>query len=86
MTLGERCGATAERRAAAEALRQHLAARAAIAGMAARPRVLVCFGRSEDFRRLYAAAPGTVHDDLITQAGGRNVLTSRRGELSDAVG
>ena len=42
----------------------------------ARPRTLICFGRAEDFRRLYAAAPGTVHDDLITRAGGVNVLTS----------
>ena len=56
-------------------IRQTLAAaRRVVAG--ARPRVLICFGRAEDFRRLTAAAPGTIHDDLITQAGGMNVLTS----------
>jgi iron complex transport system substrate-binding protein len=36
----------------------------------------MCFGRAEDFRRLTAAAPGTIHHDLITQAGGINVIRS----------
>jgi ABC-type Fe3+-hydroxamate transport system substrate-binding protein len=76
VTLGERCGAPANAARAADALRQTLARVREIAGTGSRPRVLVCFGRSEDFRRLYAAAPGTVHDDLITRAGGRNALTS----------
>jgi iron complex transport system substrate-binding protein len=76
VTLGDRCGAPARAERAADALRQNLARVRRIAGAGPRPRVLVCFGRSEDFRRLYAAAPGTVHDDLIIQAGGQNVLTS----------
>jgi len=75
--LGERCGVQPRAEWAAEALRQHLARVRQIRRGSPRPRVLVCFGRSEDFRRLYAAAPGTVHDDLITQAGGENALTSR---------
>jgi iron complex transport system substrate-binding protein len=79
VTLGDRCGAPASAARAADALRRDLARAIQIAGDSPRPRVLVCFGRSEDFRRLYAAAPGTVHDDLIRHAGGRNAL------MSDAV-
>lgn len=75
--VGERCGAQSSAVRAAEALKRHLAGVQQIARRGPPPRVLVCFGRSEDFRRLYAAAPGTVHDDLITQAGGQNALTSR---------
>jgi iron complex transport system substrate-binding protein len=74
--VGERCGAATSAKQAADALRQTLAgARRLVTG--ARPRVLICFGRAEDFRRLTAAAPGTIHDDLIAQAGGANVLASR---------
>jgi iron complex transport system substrate-binding protein len=62
---------------AADALRQHLAHVEMIGRGRARPRVLMLFGRSDDFRQLYAAAPGTVHDDLLARAGGENVLTSR---------
>ena len=76
VAVGERCRAEASANRAAEALRQDLARARHIAAGRAHPRVLICFGRSEDFRRLYAAAPGTVHDDLVTQAGGTNVLTS----------
>jgi iron complex transport system substrate-binding protein len=76
VTLGERCGAPAGAARAADGLRQHLAHVRQMAAGGPRPRVLVCFGRSEDFRRIDAAAPGTVHDDLIRQAGGRNALTS----------
>jgi iron complex transport system substrate-binding protein len=73
--VGERCGTAERAQPAANALRRTLAkARRATAG--ARPRVLICFGRAEDFRRLIAASPGTIHDDLITHAGGVNVLTS----------
>ena len=73
--VGERCGLTTRARPAADALRQTLAAaKRLVAGT--RPHVLICFGRADDFRRLTAAAPGTIHDDLITQAGGVNVLTS----------
>jgi iron complex transport system substrate-binding protein len=73
--VGERCGVMTRAKPAADALRQMLmAARRLVAG--ARPRVLICFSRAQDFRRLTAAAPGTIHDDLITQAGGTNVLTS----------
>ena len=74
--VGERCGTAALARQAADALRQRLAGTKRLA-TGARPRVLICFGRAEDFRKLTAAAPGTIHDDLITQAGGVNVLTSR---------
>ena len=74
--VGERCGAARSAQQAADALRGTLASvKRRIAGTA-RPRVLICFGRAEDFRRLTAAAPGTIHHDLITQAGGVNVLTS----------
>ena len=76
VTVGERCGAEASANGAAQALRRDLARARRIAAGRARPRVLICFGRSEDFRRLHAAAPGTVHDDLITHAGGQNALTS----------
>jgi iron complex transport system substrate-binding protein len=74
--VGQRCGAETSAKRAAAALRETLAR---VRRMAAgpRPRVLICFGRGEDFRQLTAAAPGTVHDDLITQAGGVNVLASR---------
>ena len=77
MSVGERSGASARANRAADALRAELAAAGRITAGRPRPRVLILFGRSEDFRRLYAAAPGTVHDDLIAQAGGQNVLTSR---------
>jgi iron complex transport system substrate-binding protein len=77
VVLGERCGVKPSAERSAGVLRQHLARVTQIRRGRPRPRVLVCFGRSEDFRRLYAAAPGTVHDDLITQAGGQNALTTR---------
>jgi iron complex transport system substrate-binding protein len=76
-TLGERAGSGAHATQAADALRGHLARVRMIGRGRARPRVLILFGRADDFRRLYAAAPGTVHDDLLTHAGGENVLTSR---------
>lgn len=71
--VGERCGTAARAKQAADALRQTLAG---VKRGAAGPRVLICFGRAEDFRRLTAAAPGTIHDDLITHAGAVNVLAS----------
>lgn len=74
--VGERCGAAPVANRAADALRRKLDALRRI-GTGPRPRVLICFGRAEDFRQLTAAAPGTIHDDLIAQAGGANVLTSR---------
>jgi iron complex transport system substrate-binding protein len=73
--IGEQCGAGERAHRAAAALQEVLAAIRRIAP-GPRPRVLICFGRAEDLRRLTAAAPGTIHDDLITQAGGVNVLTS----------
>lgn len=76
VALGERCGAQASAARAAGTLRQQLARVQNLGAGRPRPSVLICFGRTEDFSRLYAAAPGTVHDDLIRQAGGRNVLTS----------
>jgi len=74
--VGDRCGGQATANRAAEALRHDLARARRIGEGRTRPRVLICFGRSEDFRRLYAAAPGTVHHDLITHAGGQNAITS----------
>jgi iron complex transport system substrate-binding protein len=74
--VGRHCGVAASAKRAADALRQTLAAASRVA-LESRPRVLICFGRSEDFRRLTAAAPGTVHDDLIAHAGGINALASR---------
>jgi iron complex transport system substrate-binding protein len=76
IALGERCGVTATATQAAQALRQILARVRQAAGRSPRPRVLICFGRSSDFRRLYAGAAGSVHDDLLEHAGGDNVLTS----------
>lgn len=73
--VGRHCGTQASAKPAADALRATLAGVRQMAG-GRRPRVLICFGRAEDFRRLTAAAPGTVHDDLITRAGGVNVLAS----------
>jgi iron complex transport system substrate-binding protein len=73
--VGDRGGAAPAAYRAASALRQALGAPGRRA-TGPRPRVLITFGRAEDFRRLTAAAPGTIHDDLITQAGGVNVLTS----------
>lgn len=73
--VGERCGTAPRAKQAADALRQALAG-AKRSAVGAPPRVLICFGRAEDFRRLTAAAPGTIHDDLITRAGGVNVLAS----------
>jgi iron complex transport system substrate-binding protein len=76
VTLGDRCGASASAVRAADALQHDLERVRQITGDGPRPRVLVCFGRSEDFRRLYVAAPGTIHDDLLRHAGGQNALTS----------
>ncbi|MGH9239698.1 MAG: ABC transporter substrate-binding protein [Vicinamibacterales bacterium] len=73
--VGERCGVATRAKQAAEALRQTLAAASRLIPTP-RPRVLICFGRADDVRRLTAAAPGTIHDDLITHAGGVNALTS----------
>jgi iron complex transport system substrate-binding protein len=73
--VGERCGMPDRARQAADTLRRALTGtRRFNAGT--RPRVLICFDRAEDFRRLTAAAPGTIYDDLIAQAGGTNVLSS----------
>jgi iron complex transport system substrate-binding protein len=72
--VGERCGTARPAKQAADLLRHTLAGAKRAAG--ARPRVLICFGRAEDFRRLTAAAPGTIHHDLIAHAGGANVLAS----------
>jgi iron complex transport system substrate-binding protein len=77
LTLGERCGVEAAAGRAARALQRDLTLAREIVGARARPRVLVLISRSEDFRQFHAAAPGTVYDDLIVQAGGRNALMSR---------
>ncbi len=50
-TLGERAGEGAKARRAADALRAHLSRPEAIGADHVRPRVLVVFGRSDDFRR-----------------------------------
>jgi iron complex transport system substrate-binding protein len=72
--VGDRCGAPDRARALTDELRTRLARLQAAAAHGPRPRVLLCFGRTDDFRRIYASAPGTVHDDLVTYAGGRNAL------------
>jgi iron complex transport system substrate-binding protein len=74
--VGTRCGTATRAQPAADALRATLASVRRLVAGRVRPRVLICFGRAEDFRQLTAAAPGTIHHDLITQAGGANVLTS----------
>jgi iron complex transport system substrate-binding protein len=74
--VGERCGTAAHANRAAAALRRTLAAATSTSG-GARPRVLICFGRTEEFRSVTVAAPGTVYDDLIVHAGGVNALESR---------
>lgn len=76
-SVGARAGSGKQAMEAADALRRHLARVRMIGRGRPRPRVLVLFGRTDDFRQLYAAAPGTVHDDLLARAGGENVLTSR---------
>ena len=72
--------AVGERAGMSDTARRNTGALTALVGGARRngaaPKVLLCFGRSDDFRRLHAAAPGTVHDDLILRAGGQNALTS----------
>jgi iron complex transport system substrate-binding protein len=75
VTLGEYGGVQTEATRAALALRQHLARVKGLSAGKSGPRVLLVLGRStDDFRRIYAAGPGSLHDDLITYAGGRNVL------------
>jgi iron complex transport system substrate-binding protein len=79
LTLGVAGGMRARAAEAAADLKRHLARARQIAHDAmTRPRVFICFGRSGDFGRLHAAAPGTIHDDVVTRAGGQNVVTSRR--------
>jgi iron complex transport system substrate-binding protein len=73
-TIGDRCGAGAPARALAGDLRIRLDRLTIASSGTRRPRVLLCFGRTADFRRLYAAAPGTAHADLLTYAGGDNAL------------
>ncbi|MGH9218708.1 MAG: ABC transporter substrate-binding protein [Vicinamibacterales bacterium] len=72
--LGSRCGVDRTAAAAVRELRDLLLRVRQSAPPGARPRVLVCFGRSADLRQVHAAAPGTVHDDLLRSAGGQNVL------------
>jgi iron complex transport system substrate-binding protein len=74
VSLGQRCGVSQTATPAADALRQLLVRVRQEGRRHIRPRVLICFGRSPDFRRLYAAAAGSVHDDLLSHAGGQNVL------------
>jgi iron complex transport system substrate-binding protein len=74
VSLGQRCAVGRTATSAAEALRQLLLRVQQESRRHIRPRVLICFGRSPDFRRIYAAAAGSVHDDLLSHAGGQNVL------------
>ena len=79
VALGRRCGVEAAALELEGKLRRRLARLAADSPAATRPRVLLCFGRTDDFRRLYASAPGTIHDDLLAAAGGRNALAAGNG-------
>lgn len=72
--VGRRCGVEAGAEALARGLRDRLARLTAATARLVRPRVLLCFGRTDDLRRVYASAPGTVHDDLLTYAGGINAV------------
>lgn len=72
--VGRRCGVEAGAEALARGLRDRLARLTAATARLVRPRVLLCFGRTDDLRRIYASAPGTVHDDLLTYAGGINAV------------
>ena len=73
--LGDRLGVRETAAARSDAIRRLLARVTSEVAGKPRPRLLICFGRSSDFRRLYAAAPGSLHDSLLTYAGGQNVLT-----------
>jgi iron complex transport system substrate-binding protein len=72
--LGDRCGVQGAASALVHELRQRLAHVRDETSRAPRPRVLLCFGRTEDFRRVYGSAPGTIYDDLVSYAGGLNAL------------
>jgi iron complex transport system substrate-binding protein len=72
--VGRRCGVEAGAQTLARELRDRLARLSAATARLVRPRVLLCFGRTDDLRRIYASAPGTVHDDLLTYAGGINAV------------
>jgi len=76
-SLGRYGGVEAEASRAVAALRGELNGTERLSAGRVRPAVLLVLGRSaDDFRRLYAAGPGSFHDDLISYSGGRNVLTS----------
>lgn len=72
--LGDRCGVRGAASALVYELRQRLARVRNETTRTPRPRVLLCFGRTDDFRRVYGSAPGTIYDDLVSYAGGLNAL------------
>ena len=72
--IGERCGAAVEARTLSSDLDACLRRTRALARSAARPRALICFGRTDDVSRVYAGAPGTIHHDVLTHAGCHNVV------------
>lgn len=79
--VGRRCGVEPAALALVEDLQRRLARLAIATSTATKPRVLICFSRTDDFRQVYAGAPGTIYDDLLTHAGGRNAVPAGRGHF-----
>jgi iron complex transport system substrate-binding protein len=76
--IGERCGTAARAKQAADALRKTMAGAKRFAA-GARPRVLICFGRAEDFRRLTAEGVMRLDPDVIIEfSSGTDAAALRR--------
>ncbi|MFA5203307.1 MAG: helical backbone metal receptor [Lentisphaeria bacterium] len=81
--LGTLCGATKPAAALAGGLRREFAAGQRPGAAESAPRVLFCIGRdspgSGGITRAYLAGPRTIYQEVITAAGGRNVLEAAAG-------
>ena len=75
-TIGERCGTRPQGDALLTELQGRLNRVADTIAGRPRPRVVISVARDQErgFGALTAAAPGGIHDDLLTRAGGRNAL------------